>query len=78
MFQKNSHFDCNRNENFLEDLKVEPVYEKLRRYKSNWLRHVTRMRSSRMAKIVLNCKPNGQRRLGTPLKRQLDKEETGL
>jgi hypothetical protein len=25
-------------------LKVEPVDEKPRRYKSNWLRHVTRMK----------------------------------
>jgi len=28
------------NEEVLEELKVEPVEEKLRRYKSNWLRHV--------------------------------------
>ena len=31
-------------------LKVEPVDENLSRYKSNWLRHVARMNSSRMAK----------------------------
>jgi len=53
----------------LENLKVEPFDEKLRRYKSNWLRHVIRMSSSRIAKIVLNCRPNGRRRLGRPLKR---------
>jgi hypothetical protein len=30
-------FDHKRDEEILEDLKVEPVYEKQRRYKSNWL-----------------------------------------
>jgi hypothetical protein len=28
------------NEEILEELKVEPADDKLRRYKSNWLRHV--------------------------------------
>jgi hypothetical protein len=45
---------------FLEELKVEPVDEKLRRYKSNWL-HVTRMNSDMMPKIMLNYIPNGCR-----------------
>jgi hypothetical protein len=31
----------------LEELKVEPADEKLRRYKPNWLQHVTIMNSSR-------------------------------
>jgi hypothetical protein len=72
-------FDYNRKEKFFEDLKAEPFKEKLRRYKSNWLRHVNRMNSSsRVAKIVLNCRPNGRTRFGRPLKTQLDKAETGL
>ena len=37
-----------------------------------------RMNSSRMAKIVLNCRQNGRRWLGRPLKRLLDKAERGL
>ena len=37
-------------EEVLEELKVEPVEEKLRRQKLNWLRHVTRMVSSRAEK----------------------------
>ena len=71
-------FDYNTNEKFLEDLKLEPVDEKLRRHKSNWLRHVTRMDSSRMAEVMLSWRPNGRRGIGRPLKRQLDKAETGL
>jgi hypothetical protein len=37
--------DHRRNEEILEELTVEPVDKKLRRYKSNWLQHiqVTRM-----------------------------------
>jgi hypothetical protein len=62
----------------LEGSKVEPVDEKLRRYKSNWLRHVTRMDSNRMIKIMLNCRTNGRRRLRRPFKRRLDEAETGL
>jgi hypothetical protein len=71
-------FDHKVNEEILEELRVEPVEGELIRYKSNWLRHVTRMNSSRMAEIVLNCRPNGGRRLGRPLNRLLDEAETGL
>ena len=71
-------FDHKRNEYILEEMKVEPVDQELRRYKSNLLRHVTGMNSSRMAKTMLNYRTNGRRRLGTPLKRLLDATETGL
>jgi len=50
----------------------------LRRYKSDWLRHVTSMNNSRMPKIMVNCRPNGRRRIGRLLKRLLDEAETGL
>jgi hypothetical protein len=62
----------------LEELKVEPVDEKLRRYKSNWVWHVTRMNNNRMSKILLNYRSNERRRLRRPLKRLLDEAETGL
>jgi hypothetical protein len=70
--------DHKRHEDILEELKAEPGDEKLRRHKSHWLRHVTRMNSSRMLKIMLNYRPNGRRRLGRPFKRILDKAEAGL
>jgi hypothetical protein len=66
------------NEGILEELKVEPVEEKLRRYKSNCLQHVTRMNNNRMPKIMLTYRPNGRRRLGRPLKRLSHEAETGL
>ena len=71
-------FDHKRNEEILEELKVEPVDKKLRRYKSNWLQDLTRMNNNGMQKIMLNCRTNGQRRLGRPSKRLLGEAETGL
>jgi hypothetical protein len=53
-------FDHTSNEEILEELEVEPIDEKLRIYKSNWLRHVTRMNNNRVSKIMLNCGPNGR------------------
>lgn len=53
------------------------VNEKLRRYKSKWLRQVTRM-NNRMPKIMLNCRSIGRRRLRRSLKWPLDKTDTGL
>jgi hypothetical protein len=57
---------------------TEPVDEKLRGYKSSWLRHVKRMDSNWMPNVMLSYGPNGGRRLGRPLKRLLDEAETGL
>jgi len=63
-----SFFNHKRNEEIFKELRVKPGDEKLRRCKSNWLRHVTGMNSSRMAKIMLNCRQNGRRLLGRPFK----------
>jgi hypothetical protein len=71
-------FGRKRNEYILEQLKAEPADEKLSRFKSNWLRHVTRMYNNRITKVMLNYRPNGRIRLGRPLKRLLDEAETGL
>jgi hypothetical protein len=67
-----------RNEEILEEMKVERVDEKRRRCKSNLLRHVTRMNINKMLKIILTCAPNGRRRLERPLNRLLDDPGTGL
>ena len=47
-------FDHRRNVESLEELKVEPDDDKLRRCESNCLRRVTRTDSNRIAKITLN------------------------
>ena len=60
--------DHKRNEEILGKLIVEPVDEKLRRQKSNWLqRHITRT-NNRMPKIMVNCRPNGRKQLERLLK----------
>jgi len=71
-------FDHKTNEEILEELRVEPDDEKLRRYKSNWLLHVTRMNNNRMPEIMMKLRLNRRRRLGRPLKRLLDEAEAGL
>jgi len=50
IFWRKTLFDHRRNEEILEELEVETVDEELRRFKSNSLRHVTRMNSNRMLK----------------------------
>jgi hypothetical protein len=62
----------------LEEFKVEPVDEKLRGYKSNWIRHATRINNKKMPNIMMKYRTNGRRQRGRPLKRKLDKAETGL
>jgi hypothetical protein len=62
----------------LEELKVEPADEKLRRYKPTWLGHVARMDSNVMPGIMMHYGHNGRRPFGRPMKRLLDETETGL
>jgi hypothetical protein len=66
------------NEEILEELKIEPAGEKLRRYKPNWLQHVTRTNNNRVPQIMLNYTPNGRKRLGIPLKALSNEAKTGL
>jgi len=47
-------FDYQRNQELLEEIKLEPADEQLSWNKSNWLRHVIRMNNNRMPKIMLN------------------------
>jgi hypothetical protein len=54
------------NEEILEELNTVPVHDKLKRYKSNWLQHKTRINNNRMSNIMLKYRTNGRRRLGRP------------
>jgi len=51
-------FDHTRIEEALEELQAKPVEQKIRRCKTNCLRHVTRMNHSRMPNIMLNYRSN--------------------
>jgi hypothetical protein len=70
--------DHERNKEILEEFKVEPVDEKLRRYKSNWLRGATRINNKKMTNTTLKYRTNGRRQLGRTLKRKLDDAATRL
>ena len=50
-FRRTALSDHKRNEEILEQTKVERADEKLQRYKSNWLRHVTRRRRKNNAEL---------------------------
>jgi hypothetical protein len=71
-------FGPQRNEGIFEGLKVEPFDQKLRRYRSSGLRHVTRMNSNWVQKQMLCSRPYGRRRLGRPLESLLDGARTGI
>ena len=66
-----------RNEEIMEEMKIEPADERLGRYKSNFLQHVTRMNNG-MTKILLDYTPNGRRQLGRLFKRLSDEADTDL
>jgi len=50
--------DYKINEEILEEFKVEPTDEKLRRYKSNWLRHATRINNKKTPNVMLKYTTN--------------------
>ena len=71
--------DNKRSEEILEELKVEPVEEKLGGGgEINKLTTTSNQNELRMPKVILNYRPNGRRRLGRPLKKLLDEAETGI
>jgi hypothetical protein len=43
-------FDQKKNEEILEELKLQSVDKKLKIYKSNWLQHITRMNKNNFPK----------------------------
>jgi hypothetical protein len=38
--------------NYLKELKITPILDKLLEYKRNWIQHVNRMPSNRLLKIM--------------------------
>jgi hypothetical protein len=47
-----SLLDHRRNEEFLKELEVDPVVQKLTRYKQKWLYHVSRVEDSKIPKTT--------------------------
>jgi len=55
-----------------KELKITPIFDKLREYKRSWIQHVNRMPRNRLPRIMKYNSPNGRRNHGRPLKRLLD------
>jgi hypothetical protein len=66
-----SLLDHRRNEDILEELRVDPVKKKLAQCKQKCLNHVSRMEDIRYPKEIPDYRPVG-RRLGRPLNRPQD------
>jgi hypothetical protein len=50
-----------RKKDILEELKVDPVRNKLAQDKQKWLDHVSRLEAIRYLKQLLHCRPIGRR-----------------
>jgi hypothetical protein len=61
--------DHKRNEELLENLKVEPVSKFIQNYRANWKDHSERIDSNRIPNKVLHYRPHGKRSLRRPLER---------
>jgi hypothetical protein len=64
--------DHKRNQDITEELKIQPVMEKINNYKNKWIQHVRRMDRARLPRAILKYQPTGRRYQGRPLKRLLD------
>jgi hypothetical protein len=64
--------DHKRNQDITEELKMQPVMEKINNYKNKWIQHVRRMDMAGLPHAVLKYQPSGRRDQGRPLKRILD------
>jgi hypothetical protein len=74
IFRRTAFIHYRRNGEILEEFKVEPVEEIILvklvgTYKNN--------EQNKDAKVMMNYRPHGRRRRGRPLKKLLNKAETG-
>jgi hypothetical protein len=56
----------------MNELKTNPVLEKINNYKEKWIQHVHRIERSRLPRAIVNYRPSRKINLGRPLKRLLD------
>jgi len=64
--------DNKTNTQIAKEFKITPIWEKLLKYKKNWLQHVNRMPRNRLPRIMKHCSQTGRRNHGRLLKRLLD------
>jgi hypothetical protein len=64
--------DFKQNTEILEELKVNPIQDKISNYKTDWRDHVNRMSRSRLPKLITQYIPKGRRDRGRPMKKLTD------
>ena len=64
--------DYKTNTQIAKELKITPIFDKLLRYKRNWIQHVNRMPRNRLPRVMKYYSPTDRRNRGRPLKRFLD------
>jgi hypothetical protein len=64
--------DHKQNRDITEELKIQPVMEKINNYKNKWIQHVRRMDRARRPHAILKYQTARRRNQGCPLKRLLD------
>jgi len=67
-----SLLDQRRNENILQELKVDSAEKKLAQCTQKWLNHVSRMEDIRYPKQLLDYRPIGRGRPGRSIGRPLE------
>ncbi|KAJ4445485.1 hypothetical protein ANN_07293 [Periplaneta americana] len=65
-------WDHKRNEDVMEELRLEPVINHVKHYQNNWVNHLHRMHRDRIPKVMLHYRPNGKRSLGRSKKRWIE------
>jgi hypothetical protein len=61
---KYTWLDYKRNQDITEELKMQPVMEKINNYKNKWIQHVRRMDRARLPHAILKYQPAGRRGQG--------------
>lgn len=69
--------DKKRNSEILNELNVEPIMGRIKRYRKDWRSHVMRMSDDRSPRKIWNYTPKGRRSRGRPMKRILDTSSSG-
>ena len=64
--------DYKTNAQIAKELKITPILDKLLKYKTSWIQHVSRMPRNRLPRVMKYYSPTGRRNRGRPLKRLLD------
>lgn len=67
-----TRWDHKRNDEILQQLKIESIHSYLNLQRQNWLNHINRMERTRIPRQILHYTPRGTRSIGRPAKRWIE------